>query len=96
MKEEEHVYQPLPVQEPANIDETQAIHKAWLTAQYKATPPKRLAARTPDEPQEDGTYLDACLCEGFPSTAFYAPVVKRGPGRPRKAPAVAASFAHTS
>lgn len=93
---EEHQYQPLPVQEPANTDESQATHKAWLTAQYKATPPKRLAARAPDESLEDSVWIDACLCEGFKDSAFYVPVVKRGPGRPRKMPAIAASFAHTS
>lgn len=96
MQEDEHVYQPLPEAEPINVDESQARHEQWLNAHYTTTPPKRLAARTPDEAAEDGTYIDGTLCARFPDVAFYTPPVKRPRGRPRKTPLPVASFAHTS
>ncbi len=64
------------------IEEVLQAHDAWLMAHYAAHPPIRLA--DPVGYEGEPTYVDQVFAGAAHIRGIWAPVVKRGPGRPRK------------
>lgn len=65
-----------------NYEELEASHDEWLASHYQEHPPIRLAE--PAGYDGEATYVDEVFSKAATIRGIWQPVVKRGPGRPRK------------